>query len=124
MADISLQVQMKQILEQYEEDVQQVANDAIKTVSKEAVQKLKSTSPKKSGRYARGWAKKSVGSHGSIVDIVVYNRTDWQLTHLLNNGHIIRNKYGTHGRKNGDNHIGKVEQWANQEVESEIERKL
>lgn len=124
MAEERLEVQLKKILDEYEDEVQKTANDVMKTVSKEAVQKLKSTSPKKSGRYARGWSLKSVGTHGSIVDIVVYNKTDWQLTHLLNNGHVIRNKYGTYGRKSGDNHIGNVEKWANQEVESEIERKL
>ena len=124
MAEERIEVQLKKILDEYDDEVQKTANDVMKTVSKEAVQKLKSPSPKKSGRYARGWALKSVGAHGSIVDIVVYNKTDWQLTHLLNNGHVIRNKYGTYGRKSGDNHIGNVEKWANQEVESEIERKL
>ena len=120
----SIQVQMKNILNDYEEDVQRAANDAIKSVSKETVSRLKSTSPKRTGKYARGWSLKSMGSHGSIVDIVVYNRTSWRLTHLLNNGHVIRNKSGVYGRKAGDNHIGKVEEWANAELQSEIERKL
>ena len=120
----SIQVQMKNILNEYEEDVQRAANDAIKSVSKETVSRLKNTSPKRTGKYARGWSLKSMGAHGSIVDIVVYNRTSWRLTHLLNNGHIIRNKSGAYGRKAGDNHIGKVEEWANAELQNEIERKL
>ena len=89
----SVQIQMRNILDEYNKEVQETANSVMETVSGQAT-------------------------------IIVHNSKFAYLTHLLNNGHIIRNKYGTYGRKNGDNHIGKVEQWANQEVESEIERKL
>ena len=119
----SLQVQMRNILDDYDKEVQDTANDVMETVSREAVQELKSKSPKGRKGYARGWTRKKTKSRG-IVTIIVHNTKFAYLTHLLNNGHIIRNKYGTYGRKNGDNHIGNVEQWANQEVVSEIERKL
>lgn len=119
----SVQIQMRDILDEYNKEVQETANSVMETVSGQAVKQLKSTSPKGRKGYARGWTRKKSKSMG-IVTIIVHNSKFAYLTHLLNNGHIIRNKYGTYGRKNGDNHIGKVEQWANQEVESEIERKL
>jgi hypothetical protein len=46
------------------------------------------------------------------------------LTHLLENGHIVRNQYGTYGRVNGDGHIKDAEQNAVEEVISTLEAKL
>lgn len=40
---------------------------------------------------------------------VIYNKLKPGLTHLLNNGHVISNQYGSTGRrKSGDNHITKA----------------
>lgn len=114
---------MRNLLDEYNQEVQDAANKTMETVSREAVQKLKSTSPKGRKGYARGWTRKREKSR-SIATFIVHNSKFAYLTHLLNNGHIIRNKYGTYGRKAGDNHIGNVEQWANQEVVNEIERNL
>lgn len=111
-----LDVQLKGILNEYEERVQDVTDKAITKTAREAVQQLKNTSPKRTGDYAKGWSVKKVGR----LTQTIYNKTDWQLTHLLNNGHIVRNKYGEYGRVNGDNHIGKVEQWAGDEVVTKI----
>lgn len=116
MSNKSLDVQLKGILNEYEERVQDVTDKAITKTAREAVQQLKNTSPKRTGDYAKGWSVKKVGR----LTQTIYNKTDWQLTHLLNNGHIVRNKYGEYGRVNGDDHIGKVEQWAGDEVVTKI----
>lgn len=119
----SISAQIKDILDEYEGKVQDVANDAIGSVSKQSAQKLKDTSPKNTGSYAKGWSVKKQDSRG-IKTAIVYNRTDYQLTHLLENGHIIRNKKGVYGRTNGIKHIAPVEEWAQDELPAEIERKL
>ena len=77
---------------------------------------MKNTSPVKSGSYAKGWGVKRLGD----MDIVVHNRTDYQLTHLLENGHVIRNKKGTYGRTHGIKHIQPVEEWAVDELPRRI----
>ena len=122
----SLSVQLTNILSEYDEEVQRATNSAITRVAREAVKKLQNTSPKKSGSYARGWAMKKNGLSvsGNIVNIVVHNKTDYQLTHLLENGHVIRNKKGEYGRTRPIKHIAPVEQWANSELPEEIERTL
>lgn len=120
----SIEVQMAKILDEYSQEVQDVTNSAIKRVSRETVNRLKSSSPKKSGSYAKGWAVKDLNRHGNIVNVVVHNRTDYQLTHLLENGHVIRNKKGTYGRAPAHPHIRPAEQWANNELPAEIEREL
>ena len=121
----SLTVQMSRILEEYSEEVQDVTNDAIQKIAKESVQKLKNTSPKRPGHgeYARGWTIKREKGRGNIATLIVHNK-QYQLTHLLENGHIVRNKKGTYGRAPAIKHIKPVEEEANTELPQEIERQL
>lgn len=118
----SLTVQLNRIINEYNEHVQDVADGAVKDISKEAVQRLRNGSPKRTGEYAQGWAVKRV--RGRQFSVVVYNRKKPQLTHLLENGHVIKNKKGTYGRVNGIKHIKPVEEWANNELQAQIEREL
>ena len=120
----SVALQMEQILDDYSEEVKKATNNAIDTTSKESVQKLKNTSPKKSGKYARGWRVKKDRTRSGIETVTVHNKTDYQLTHLLENGHVIRNKKGEYGRTNGIKHIAPVEEWASSELPLEIEKEL
>ena len=122
--DKTVSSQMSTILENYEGDVKKAWNSAVNKTGRESVNKLKNTSPKKTGSYARGWAVKRIQGRGGVLDIIVHNKTDYQLTHLLENGHVIRNKKGTYGRTNGIKHIAPVEEWANDELPNEIEREL
>lgn len=112
----SVAVQMKEVLDEVNKEVEQSAKRNIQTVAKESVQKLKNTSPRKTGSYEKGWAVKKNGD----MDVTVHNKTDYQLTHLLENGHIIRNKKGTYGRTSGIKHIKPVEEWASDELPRRI----
>lgn len=112
----SIEAQMKQLLDEVNDDVRNSTRRNIDAVSKEAVQKLRNTSPRKTGSYAKGWGVKREGE----MDVVVHNRTDYQLTHLLENGHVIRNKKGTYGRTSGIKHIAPVEEWASDELPRRI----
>ena len=112
----SVTVQMKELLDEVNEDVQRSAERNIQRVAKEAVQKLRNTSPVKTGKYAKGWGTKRDGK----MTVIVHNRTAYQLTHLLENGHVVRNKKGTYGRTHGIKHIAPVEQWAVEELPRRI----
>ena len=120
----SVEVQMAEILDSYSKEVRRATNNSQDKVAKECVQKLKNTSPKKTGSYAKGWAVKRSKGKSGIVDVTVHNKTDYQLTHLLENGHIIRNGKGEYGRYNGVKHISPVADWASDAVPQEIEREL
>lgn len=120
----SVSIQMEAVLEEYNHQVKEATDKAIEQVSKEAVQKLKNTSPKLTGDYAKGWrVKKQKGKKG-IAESIVHNKTDYQLTHLLENGHVVKNAKGTYGRTRGVKHIAPVADWANDELPREIEREL
>ena len=64
-------------------------------------------SPTLSGEYKKGWTIRTKRLKFGF-DGVIYNKDKPGLTHLLNNGHIKANQYGTYGRKEGDNHITKA----------------
>ena len=112
----SVSAQMKELLDEVNKDVELSAKRNIQLTAKESVTKLRNTSPVKTGSYAKGWGVKKQGD----MDVVVHNRTDYQLTHLLENGHVIRNKKGTYGRAPAHKHIKPVEDWAIDELPRRI----
>lgn len=116
--------QIAKIFDEYDRDMKRKVNNSVDKVAKESVQKLKDTSPKKTGDYAKGWKLKRERGRNGINDVTIHNATDYRLTHLLENGHVIRNKKGTYGRTSGRKHIKPVEEYFNSEVVEEIEREL
>lgn len=120
----SVELQMEKIMDDYSKDVKEATNNSIDKTSRQSVRKLKDTSPKKTGDYAKGWTTKKIRTRDGLYTVIVHNKTDYQLTHLLENGHVVRNKKGTYGRTNGTKHIAPVEQWASSELPLEIEREL
>lgn len=122
MASETLTVQIEDILDDYVEEVQDATDKAIKEVARQSVKTLKATSPTKTGDYAKGWATKKVDG-----GLVVYNKTDWQLTHLLENGHVVKpspkhpNKMS---RVAPRKHIKPVEEWASNELPVRISKRL
>ena len=120
----TVEQQMDKILSDYSKEVIRETDEAFETVSKEAVQKLKNTSPRRTGKYARSWTKKTKKGGSLKTDTVIIHNKVYQLTHLLENGHIVRNTKGTYGRTNGIKHIAPVEEWAADELPNLIKRKL
>lgn len=103
----SVEVQVRELLEQYNENFDRMVKKVAESTAKETARDLKETSASMfgTGSYSRGWAvTKEDGGY------TVHNKTDYQLTHLLENGHVIRNKYGTYGRAPAYRHIGPAEQ--------------
>lgn len=121
---INISDQISDVLDEYVDEVKKATNDSINSVAREAVNTLRSSSPSKTGDYARGWAKKKAGDKNGIADVIIHNRTDYQLTHLLEFGHVVRNKKGTYGRAPARPHIKPVEEWAMNELPEEIKRRL
>ena len=116
----SIQDQMEDILEDYSTQVRNTVNDCCMEVAKESGLKLRQTSPKKSGKYAKSWAVKEQKTSGYGASTwVVYNKK-YQLTHLLEKGHAKRGG----GRVKAIPHIKPVEEWAQNELPKEITDKL
>lgn len=109
------------MLNQIPQQVDNVIDQASDKVAKEGVNKLKSTSPKgkgkKSGKYAKGWAVKKQGKQR-----IIYNKTDYQLTHLLENGHDVISRGKKAGHVGGRPHIKPVEEEVIRRMTEEVER--
>lgn len=102
---------MKEYADTLEEDVREILTE----VGREARQKVSSASPERTGRYAKGWRVKKSFKKGKY-EVTVHN-SRYQLTHLLENGHRNRNGEGWVAAQP---HIGKVNEWAQQELEKRI----
>lgn len=105
MADLDLEKEVAEILDNYDADVRRSVEKTQKDVAKECADYLRQTSPKKTGEYVAGWTSKKNGD-----GYAVYNSAKPGLTHLLNNGHAIKNGRGSYGLLNGDGHITKAEE--------------
>lgn len=105
-------------LAEYTDDVEKSLQRTIRTVGKEAVEKLKVTSPSRTGKYAKSW-KLSFSDKSGNAKLRIYN-TVYRLTHLLENGHVT----GTGGFAKGTPHIGPVNDWAQEEVVKRMEEVL
>lgn len=121
---MSIEKELNGILERYAKEVDELTDDTMKKASRNAVKELKATSPKRSGAYAKDWAVKTEKGFGKSKIYIVHNKKHYRLTHLLENGHIVRNQFGTFGRVSGDGHIKDAEQNAINEVISTLEAKL
>lgn len=75
--------------------------------------------PKGSGEYANNWTYKMSEKDGKPMG-VVYNKDTYMLSHLLEFGHTIANKYGSYGRWKGREHIRPVYEKQKKEYEREM----
>ena len=121
---IDISGQIKSTLEEWDVEFNRKVNNSFDEVAKQGLSKLKEGSPKKTGDYAKGWTIKREKTRSGINDISIHNKTDYQLTHLLENGHIIVNAKGTFGRTSPQKHIAPVEEFCESELPAEIKREL
>ena len=75
----------------YSEALVTEADNAAKRSAKRLMSKLKATSPKDTGDYAKDWTVKEIESKtGGPSSYVVHNKDNYRLTHLLEYGHATK----------------------------------
>lgn len=123
----NLVVEVKELLDEYVEEVARATKESAKESAEITAKTLQNTSPKKKGRgggkYARGWKVKKL-EEGTLTSYVVYNGAFPGLTHLLENGHVGANQYGTWGRVRAIPHIGRAADAGIQRFELGIKARL
>lgn len=121
MANSSI-LDINDILAGYGDDIQALIQGEAVRIAKEGVKTLKATSPKNKratanrGRYAKGWSVKKEIKRGE-VHCIIHNRTDYQLTHLLEKSHLKRNG----GKTKPIVHIAPVEEQCISEYVKNVE---
>ncbi|MGI5949729.1 HK97 gp10 family phage protein [Peptoniphilus sp.] len=115
---IDLSAEIEKALEEQIEVANEVLESAAQKVADDAVKELKSSSPKKTGKYAGGWGKEESKMATRSRSYTIYNKKYANLTHLLEFGHAKVNG----GRVAAKPHIAAVEQKAMKDLEDEIKR--
>lgn len=122
----SFSADVSELLKNYVGDATEIVEKSAKEAADICTNQLRNTSPSGKGRkghYASGWAVKEESS-GRVASFTVYNKKKPQLTHLLENGHVIRNKKGTYGRARAIKHIEPAEEAAAQKFELRVRARL
>ena len=62
---------------------------AVKKTGKKALKVVRKKAPVQSGEYKKNWRAKEVqgGVFGSQTSVIIHNKKDYRLVHLLENGH-------------------------------------
>ena len=118
----ALESTLLKLLEKYGDEAYDITEQTAKSVARQATSELKSAEP--GGKYSRGWSHKKQSSGRTTYTDTVYNRTDYQLTHLLEKPHETGG--GGHYPKNVDytGTIAKVEDKYADMFMEEVLRKL
>ena len=111
-----LAAEIESALADYGMDTADEVKKEVKAVASQTIQRLKSTSPKKTGKYASGWSETVAYENEEDIRVNIHNRKKPHLTHLLENGHAKLDG----GRVEGIPHIGPAEEEARRELKSKI----
>ena len=112
-----LQKSITEYLEDYEEDIFNGVKEVTNSLTKKAIKDLKESSPKNTGSYAKGWTKQvDRVNNNERYTVKIHNKTDYQLTHLLEFGHARKNGGWVEARP----HIREVEEKYKKEYEVEL----
>lgn len=111
-----LSTEIESALADYGRDTADEVKKEVKAVASQTIQRLKSTSPKKAGKYASGWTLTVAYEDKEDIRVNIHNRKKPHLAHLLENGHAKING----GRVEGIPHIGPAEEAARRELDGRI----
>lgn len=125
---INLDSAIAEVLAKYGEEVYDVLGDSVDEVADEAVTKLQGVTTYATGghtEYPSSWVKEYEVSARIHKTVRIHNEEHYRLTHLLENGHVIKNGTGrTFGRTGSYPHIAPVDDWVQEELPRRVEGKL
>ena len=120
----AIAAEITKLLKAFADTEFEITKEVIKEVGKEAAKKLRQTSPKRSGRYRKSWRSRVQMSSNTRVKSTVYNAKYYRLTHLLEHGHALRKGGRTYGEVKPKVHIKPVEDWASDQAQKRLLKKL
>ena len=119
-----MDVQLNELLVEYVEEIQQIADKNAQKCARDAAKVLKTTSPQSEGHteYAGSWG---VKADKDTHTFTTWNRKHWQLTHLLENGHeIFSHGVSTGKRTRANRHIENAAEQFSREFVEKTEREI
>ena len=113
----------KEIMDGLQEYADLATEDMKKTVKKSgnaAKKDIAENAPKRTGKYGKSWNVKTNLETSTATTVTVHSKTQYQLAHLLEFGHALRQG----GRTRAFPHIEPAEQRAAEMLEREVEAAL
>lgn len=112
-------------LGEYGDRTIEITDKTAKTTARQTVSELKATSPVgRTGSYARGWSRRAQKETGFGTAQIVFNRTDWQLAHLLEKPHATGGGGHYPNKKDHTGKIAQIEEKYTQQFIEEVISKL
>lgn len=94
------------VLEEFRQSTEDDLVKATDATAKEVRKRTAAASPRRKGDYKKGWRTRVAARGVASYQRTVYNGPHARRTHLLQNGHQIRNQYGgPYGRVGARAHI-------------------
>lgn len=116
---------VRDLIVKYGDEATEITTQAAKTAARKTVSDLKSQSPVgNSGKYARGWSHKAQKGGVASYSDTVYNRTDYQLTHLLEKPHATGKGGHYPSKKDHTGIIARIEEKQVNDFIEEVMKKL
>ena len=123
--DFDLSAQLSAELSRYSDETLKKVKEIVADEAEKLASDIRERSPKRNkkikGRalnaYSRGWTAKKVKEDNLSTEYIVYNKNQYQLTHLLEKGHATQDG----GRVEGTPHIAPAEEEAQQRIQERIE---
>lgn len=121
----NLQDAIKDILDEYNDQIYENLDEITQRIGKKGVEAVKNSSKEAfNGKtYASGWGM-TVEKNRLYTTVIIHNKKQAGLAHLLEHGHVKANGTGRYGFWNGKEHLLPVEEQLVEEYESEVASKL
>ena len=107
-------------LDEYADVTTEQVKKAVRKAGNTVRREIQENAPKNTGDYAKSWAVKKVRESSHTLELVVHSKNRYQLTHLLEFGHCLRNG----GRTRAMPHIAPAEEKGIEQLEKMIERNI
>lgn len=107
-------------LQKYAGSITEDMKDSLRESAKDIRKGISKNSPVRSGRYKKSWAVKKLSENSTGLDLVVHSKDRYQLTHLLEFGHALRNG----GRADARPHIEPAEEAGKKELVESLKEKI
>lgn len=112
----SLDDEITKIVREFIKDENEKIRDVMPTIAKQSRSVLRAKSPG-NGKYARGWVIEYENKYMQEYGFDIWNRKNYQLTHLLEKGHAKANQFGKYpnaGRTKAIPHVKVAQKVANE----------
>ena len=103
-------------LEEYKQDTTEQLKSEIRKVAIETAAEISAISPRKTGKYAKGWKAAKLYESNDDIRFRIANKNKYQLTHLLEDGYVRRNGTRVPGRP----HIAPAEKLAEEKLGKKV----